>query len=174
MNKVEKIKDEIDRLQSSTLDENSNFKSQYDQGIFDGLSILENFIDSLEQPLKRTPAEIEAAMQEVEEKSKLFTEAHKDDVVSNDPIKVVSNDLEEAAHLYVDTTIECFDSKGNPCYYPAFIAGAQWQKEKIIDKAIKWLEDNIDRYLYNTGGYGEYIPRCGGKMFEDLKKAMEE
>ena len=74
-----------------------------------------------------------------------------------------------------------------------FKAGAQWQKkqdqltielaedhaylagqEKIIDKAIKWLEDNIDRYLYNTGGYGEYIPKCGGKMFEDLKKAMEE
>ena len=49
MNKVEKIKAEIDRLQSSTLDENSNFKSQYDQGIFDGLSLIDNFIDSLEE-----------------------------------------------------------------------------------------------------------------------------
>ena len=106
---------------------------------------------------------------------------------------IKSNDLEEAAHSYVDTTIEHFDSEGNPCCYPAFIAGAQWQKErdqstielaedhaylagqeKIIAKAIKWLEDNIDRYLYNTGGYGEYIPKCGGKMFEDFKKAMEK
>lgn len=48
------------------------------------------------------------------------------------------------------------------------------EREEMIDKAIKWLGDNIDRYLYNTGGYGEYIPKCGGKMFEDFKKAMEE
>ena len=49
MNKAEKIKAEIERLQSSTLDENSNFKSQYDQGIFNGLSLIDNFIDSLEE-----------------------------------------------------------------------------------------------------------------------------
>lgn len=49
MSKVEKIKAEIDRLQDTTMDENRNFKSQYDQGIFDGLSLLENFIDSLEE-----------------------------------------------------------------------------------------------------------------------------
>jgi hypothetical protein len=52
----------------------------------------------------------------------------------------VSNDLEEAAHLYVDTTIEWFDSEGNPCCYPAFIAGAQWQKEQMVEEACKWLE----------------------------------
>ena len=84
------------------------------------------------------------------------------------------NNLEEAAHSYVDTTIECFDSDGNPCCYPAFIAGAQWQKVQMIDKAWEWLRDNIDKYLYNTGGYEVYIPKCGGKMFDDFKKAMEE
>lgn len=99
----------------------------------------------------------------------------------------IGDDLEEAATKYAQDK-----------YLPvqtaqSFKAGAQWQKqqdqstielaedhaylagqEKIIDKAIKWLEDNIDRYLYNTGGYEEYIPKCGGKMFEDFKKAMEE
>lgn len=144
MNKVEKIKAEIDRLQETTMDENSNFKSQYDQGIFDGLSLIDNFIDSLEQPIKRTPADIEAAMQEIEEKSKLFTEAHKDDVVSNDTI----DDLEEAAHSYVDTTIECFDSEGNSCCYPAFIAGAQWQKKHLFDNRIKDC-NNITEEQYN-------------------------
>ena len=125
MNKIEKIKTEIDRLQSSMLDENSNFKSQYDQGIFDGLSILENFIDSLEQPIKRTPADIEAAMQEVEEKSKLFTEAHKDDVVSNDTI----DNLEEAAKNYEEDAI----------FYAArrisdfFKAGAKYVLDAIED-----------------------------------------
>lgn len=48
------------------------------------------------------------------------------------------------------------------------------RKDVFIDKACLWLKDNIDRYLYNTGGIDEYIPKCGGKMFEDFKKAMEE
>ena len=156
MNKVEKIKADIDRLQETTMDENRNFLSSYHEGIFDGLSMIENFIDSLEE-------------------------------------EPVSNDLEEAArkiatrhsHITGDTYY------ANDAWF--FKKGAQWQKErdqstielaedhaylagqeKIIAKAIKWLEDNIDRYLYNTGGYGEYIPKCGGKMFEDFKKAMEK
>ena len=95
--------------------------------------------------------------------------------------ELVSNDLEEAAHSYVDTTIEWFDSEGNPCCYPAFIAGAQWQKqqyqstielaedhaylagqEKIIAKACDWLLKN-DSYAKPT----ELLVR-------DFKKAMEE
>lgn len=47
-------------------------------------------------------------------------------------------------------------------------------REEMIDKACEWLRDNIDKYLYNTGGYKVYIPKCGGKMFDDFKKAMEE
>ena len=163
MNKVEKIKADIDRLQETTMDENRNFLSSYHEGIFDGLSMIENFIDSLEE-------------------------------------EPVSNDLEEFAKMESELfgereyEIDYIDrnalAKG---YYWGVKAGAQWQKErdqstielaedhaylagqeKIIAKAIKWLEDNIDRYLYNTGGYGEYIPKCGGKMFEDFKKAMEK
>ena len=50
MNKqVEKIKAEIERLQDLTMDENKNFKSSYDEGIFDGLSKIESFIGSLQE-----------------------------------------------------------------------------------------------------------------------------
>ena len=96
----------------------------------------------------------------------------------------VSNDLEEAAHSYVDTTIEWFDSEGNPCCYPAFKAGAQWQKErdqstielaedhaylagqeKIIEKACEWLNNfySEDRHCYFVE-----------EDIDNFKKAMEE
>lgn len=39
---------EIDRLQLSTMDGDKNFLSPYHEGIFDGLSMMENFLDSLE------------------------------------------------------------------------------------------------------------------------------
>jgi hypothetical protein len=39
---------EIDRLQEATMDKNQNFLSSYHEGIFDGLSMLENFLDTLE------------------------------------------------------------------------------------------------------------------------------
>lgn len=119
MNKVEKIKAEIERRKKTW----NHQDPQYVAGGKDVCDYLLGFIDSLEE-------------------------------------EPVSNDLEEAAHFYVDTTIEWFDSEGNPCCYPAFIAGAQWQKErdqltielaedhaylagqeKIIDKACEWLEN---------------------------------
>ena len=67
----------------------------------------------------------------------------------------ISNDLEEAAHSYVDTTIEWFDSEGNPCCYPAFIAGAQWQKEQMIKNSTfinetEW-EDDIHELFSEKG-----------------------
>jgi hypothetical protein len=39
---------EIDRLQEATMDKNQNFLSSYHEGIFDGLSMLENFLDTLD------------------------------------------------------------------------------------------------------------------------------
>ena len=47
-------------------------------------------------------------------------------------------------------------------------------KDAFIEKACEWLKDNTDRYLYNTGGIDEYIPKCGGKMINDFKKYMEK
>ena len=79
----------------------------------------------------------------------------------------VSNDMEEAAKFYVDTTIEYFDSEGSPCCYPAFIAGAQWQKQQTIDKTCEFLEEHLldfwTQKIINT----DYF-------IEEFKKAMEE
>ena len=108
MNKVEKIKADIDRLQETTMDENRNFLSSYHEGIFDGLSMIENFIDSLEK-------------------------------------EPVSNDLEEAAKNYEEDAI----------FYAArrisdfFKAGAEWQKEKM-------MEDTVDGEIYFNMDYLQY------------------
>ena len=45
---------------------------------------------------------------------------------------------------------------------------------EMIEKATEWLKENVEKYLYNRGGFEEYIPTCGGKLFTDFKKAMEE
>ena len=39
---------EINRLQEATMDKNQNFLSSYHEGIFDGLSMFEKFLDTLE------------------------------------------------------------------------------------------------------------------------------
>lgn len=39
---------EIDRIQNTTMDKNKNFTSSYDEGKFDALTLLENYIDALE------------------------------------------------------------------------------------------------------------------------------
>lgn len=96
--KVQKIREAIDKIQDYTMDKNGNFNSDYDQGRYDALcdadTLLQNLLDEFileqklsnvertgkdwkEKPVKRTPADIEAAMQEVEDKSRVFTEAHK-------------------------------------------------------------------------------------------------
>ena len=133
MNKVEKIKAEIEKRKDDYMSQAQSF---HDLGMEERMSFysklasimaaLIRFIDSLEE-------------------------------------EPVSKDLEEAAHSYVDTTIEWFDSEGNPCCYPAFEAGAQWQKErdqstielaedhaylagqeKVIDKACEWIKANFN------------------------------
>lgn len=185
MSKTEKIKAEIDRRIKEICDSTTGY-------IMDSRTSAEirllyefaSFIDSLSDTekdfgIKESVIPFGASDSELMEATYFIPQGYHAVIEGNKVIikkgeEPVSNDLEEAAHSYVDTTIEHFDSEGNPCCYPAFIAGAQWQKKQLIDKAIKWLEDNIDRYLYNTGGYGEYIPKCGGKMFEDFKKAVEE
>ena len=39
---------EIDRIQESTIDIHRNFPSSYDEGKFDALTLIENFINTLE------------------------------------------------------------------------------------------------------------------------------
>lgn len=47
MTNIELIRQEIERLQEAQLDEFRNFNSEYKEGIFDGLSMLDRFIDKL-------------------------------------------------------------------------------------------------------------------------------
>jgi hypothetical protein len=79
-----------------------------------------------------------------------------------------------------------------------FIKGAEWMQEKMqetnegqallyavekttertkremVEKAVKWLDENVDNYCFNTGNRCEYIPKVGRKMLEDFKQAMQD
>ena len=177
MNKVEKIKAEIERLKeslpwgscASQISMECNCKNEAYNEVL-------SYIDSLKEPVKRTPAEIEAAMQEIEEKSKLFTEAHKDDVVSNDTIKVISNDLEEAATKYARKQLSNPDYPTYNDEYEmecAFEAGAQWQKKQIIKKSCEWLSNiSIEDMTYKYNDFD--TSEDWYKFIEDFKKVMEE
>lgn len=54
-------------------------------------------------------------------------------------------DLEEAARQYRD---EFLDKNDNDIFKydieDIFIAGAEWQKEQLIDKACEWLKTNFN------------------------------
>lgn len=45
--------------------------------------------------------------------------------------------------------------------------------DAFIEKTCEWLKENKDKYLYNTGSKGEYIPTCSDKMIDDFKKIYE-
>jgi len=45
--------------------------------------------------------------------------------------------------------------------------------DAFIEKACSWLQENIDKYLYNTGKWDEYIPTCSGKIIEDFRNYMK-
>jgi len=61
-----------------------------------------------------------------------------------------------------------------------FVAGAQWMKEQLINKACEWLVEHSNDYLIND----KYPLPCGemsrdwlkvkSEMFDDFRKAMEE
>ena len=51
---------------------------------------------------------------------------------------------------------------------------AERTKREMIEKAVEWLDNNVDKYCFNSGGKFEYIPKVGRKMLEDFKQAMEE
>ena len=124
MNKAEKIKaeverrlrtiepdlpsrDEFDKVADRNLGINSDFNIGEKMGAYTMLKKVEQFIDSLEEPVKRTTADIESAMQEVEDKSKAFTAAHPNgfDISFGEADSELSNDLEEAAKNYEEDAI---------------------------------------------------------------------
>lgn len=45
--------------------------------------------------------------------------------------------------------------------------------DAFIEKACEWLRENKNRYVYNKGGHGDYIPTCSNQIIEDFKKHMK-
>ena len=46
---------------------------------------------------------------------------------------------------------------------------AEWMKQQMIEKAVKWLKENAGMYWYDD----IYID-CPDELLENFKKAMEE
>lgn len=61
----------------------------------------------------------------------------------------------------------------NSAYGVGYFLGATEQRKIDVDKACEWLKENVEKYLFNSGGFEEYIPTCGDKLYTDFRKAME-
>lgn len=95
-----------------------------------------------------------------------FLEKHKGE-------EPVSKDLEEAARKAATRNSHIDGDKFFPNDYWLFKKGAQWQKERIIDKACKWLSNlplEDMTYKYNDFDSSENWY----EFIDDFRKAMEE
>lgn len=92
----------------------------------------------------------------------------------------VSEELEEAAKHYLYSNILYDDVYvGNPTdkdCIEMFKAGANWQKQQMIDKACEWLRKELAGYVY-----AEYVAEeltgeacISDNMIVDFRKSMEE
>ena len=51
-----------------------------------------------------------------------------------------------------------------------FKVGAEW----MLEKAIDWLQDHVNNYLFDDGTPDRPRLKCKSDMFDDFEKAMEE
>lgn len=131
--KVQKIREAVENRYEYWKEKESNSHSIESEIRMSECQHLLLMLDSLqEEPVNRTTADIEYAMQEVEEKSKAFTKAHKKE--GSDEIlaqmrgeEPVSEDLEKAAFDYAEACK--YDGGEKLLCVEHFRAGAQWQKE---------------------------------------------
>lgn len=54
--------------------------------------------------------------------------------------------------------------------FHSHIAGARW----MLEKAIYWLQEHVNDYLFDDGALGKPWLKCKSDMFDAFKKAMEE
>lgn len=129
--KVQKIRKEVEKLHGNPY---------YMMAVKDALAI----IDSLqEEPVSRTPSDVESAMQEVKEKSRAFTEAHKGE--SSDEIlaqmrgeEPVSEDLESEVRKYAPIYYKDGDISKLAHHF------VNWQKQKMMKDAIKGYVNQVE------------------------------
>ena len=96
-----------------------------------------------------------------------------------DSTKMIPEGMEEAAEEWAENEAYGKSDAEFEMAYKGFIAGAEWQKAKMMEKTISWLKANANKYIVDIGvGYGEHGRNVelvvGGKCWDDLKKAMEE
>ena len=111
--KVQKIKDWISKEQDGLMDAQGNFEYPEHEGAYHILCNLDAYIDSLqEEPVSRNPADIESAMQEVEEKSRAFTEAHQGEDVDTILAQMRGEEpVSEPNKQLAETYLAVFDKK---------------------------------------------------------------
>lgn len=56
----------------------------------------------------------------------------------------------------------------------SFTCGAKWMQSELIEKAVNWLQDHVNDYLFDDGTPERPWLKCKSEMFDDFKKAMEE
>lgn len=83
----------------------------------------------------------------------------------------VSEDLEKVAELYtLDDSIKPWRNLTKE----AFIAGAKWKKQKIVDKACKWIDENAAKYLVDRFVGSTRVVGIDTSITEDFRKDMED
>lgn len=82
------------------------------------------------------------------------------------------NEAPEKIHIQPNAHDRWFEGK-IPNGLPDGLFVEYIRTDAFIERACEWLKENKDKYLYNTGEKGEYIPTCSGKMIDDFRKYME-
>lgn len=81
--------------------------------------------------------------------------------------------IREKASEYAEESFPSNDISNIDKHYVAFhshIAGARW----MLEKAIYWLQEHVNDYLFDDGTSERPWLKCKSDMFDDFKKAMEE
>ena len=79
----------------------------------------------------------------------------------------------EKASEYAEKHFPSDDIRNSGKHDVAFhshIAGANW----MLEKAIYWLQEHVNDYLFDDGSLGRPWLKCKSDMFDAFKKAMEE
>ena len=128
-----------------------------------------------EEPVKRTPADIEAAMQEVEEKSRVFTEAHKGEDADTILAQMrgeepVGEDLGE----YIDKLSKQFPEVSFAKLSRIAVRVAKWQREQM-EKEYSNLNKGLAtaKGLAVTMAYDKGVADAKEQMMKNLWKPAD-
>ena len=175
MTDKEKIRKEIEKCYSDALERAKIFNTDYWEGKADAYRNVLLQLASLQgEPVSRTPADIEAAMQEVEEKSRAFTEAHQgentDTILAQmrgeEPVSIWHNmdEVPIKGEVIVVQTKDTF-------YGVSVQKGGTTYKNRNKDRYIRWAYASD---LLNLSNVQRTIKNCEEPVSEDLGEYINE